>query len=107
MDYVKHRYVYFIDLNDLKKINEKGHTYGDRYIQDVILRLGLSLPPEDILVRYAGDEFILFSDTLDIVETNKIYSVGNCELDLYPIEECINIADGVMMKNKINFKTKR
>jgi len=106
IDSINHKYVYFIDINDLKIQNKKGHTYGDRYLQYIILKLGLNLPEEDILVRYAGDEFILFSNTFNVVQTNKQYSIGYCDLSLHTIEECINIADSTMIKAKEKFKKK-
>lgn len=53
----------FIDLNDFKKINDNlGHNIGDKVLQ--IVAHAFSKIPHTTVIRYAGDEFILFSNTL-------------------------------------------
>lgn len=94
---IHRKYVYFIDLNDLKSINKNGHTCGDNYIKSTID--SISLKKTDILIRYAGDEFILFSNELEVISTNKLYSVGFCEIK-NNILDAINTAD----KNMIYYK---
>lgn len=50
----------FTDLDHLKIINDTvGHTAGDCLIEAVANILRESIYPEDALVRFAGDEFIL------------------------------------------------
>jgi len=51
IDQIKAKYVYFIDINDLHKVNEKGHTFGDEYIKKVIA----TIKHNGTLLRYAGD----------------------------------------------------
>jgi diguanylate cyclase (GGDEF)-like protein len=59
---IDHKYVYFIDINNLKQINLQGHTFGDEHIKKVVRHLQYRMhSTHDILVRYAGDEFILFT----------------------------------------------
>ena len=36
IDQINTKYVYFIDINDLHKVNENGHTFGDEYIKVAI-----------------------------------------------------------------------
>ena len=110
LDSLQYKYVYFIDINDLKKVNTRGHTYGDVHIKEIVNHLKYRMHSrKDVLIRYAGDEFILFTDEnySMSIETCKFYSVGWCDLSLFSIEECINIADGMMMENKKKFKTKK
>jgi GGDEF domain-containing protein len=54
-------HLYFIDLNNLHEINKNGHSSGDIYIVSVVESLKSILLKNAILIRYAGDEFILIS----------------------------------------------
>jgi diguanylate cyclase (GGDEF)-like protein len=48
----------YIDLNDFKKVNDVyGHQVGDRYLQEVTLRMKHQLRSRDMLARLGGDEF--------------------------------------------------
>lgn len=97
------KYVYFIDINDLREINKKGHIFGDNYIKRVVETIKTS--NNDILVRYAGDEFILFSNTKNVIVSNDIISVGVSEvLSIESILETINEADMDMIKSKNEIK---
>lgn len=53
----------FIDLDDLKRINDNfGHSAGDTFILSVSEVILSSIRCSDIAVRYGGDEFIVFLD---------------------------------------------
>ncbi|REJ86063.1 MAG: GGDEF domain-containing protein [Acidobacteria bacterium] len=50
----------FFDLDDFKQINDlQGHQAGDRCLQRFASALEESFRPEDAIVRYAGDEFLV------------------------------------------------
>lgn len=50
--------VVFIDLDDFKKINDfKGHEYGDLLLINIKEKLIRIINKEDMLGRFAGDEF--------------------------------------------------
>lgn len=100
-DNIKHKYVYFIDINNLHHINKHGHIFGDDYIIEMVN--SIKLEQGEILIRYAGDEFILFSNKINRIKTNNIYSVGYCEI-VGSIKSAIYIADKEMLRNKIIFK---
>jgi diguanylate cyclase (GGDEF)-like protein len=54
--------VLFIDLNGFKTINDTyGHEVGDQLMVGVADRLTEAAGPEDVVVRYGGDEFVFFS----------------------------------------------
>ena len=99
IDKIKTKYVYFIDINDLHKVNENGHTLGDEYIKKVIA----TIRHNGTLVRYAGDEFILFSDFENEVETNTYFSVG-CSAVSKSIEDSIKDSDSKMIASKKRYK---
>ena len=48
----------YIDLDEFKQVNDLfGHQVGDRYLQEVALRMKSQLRPHDLLARLGGDEF--------------------------------------------------
>lgn len=97
------KYVYFLDINDLRKINRKGHTFGDEYIKNTIN--SIELKKDEILIRYAGDEFILLSNRLKAIETNEFFAVGFSVMS-YDLTKSINKADYEMIKSKHKLKNK-
>lgn len=61
-----------IDVNDFKGINDTyGHAQGDRVLIGIAQVLKDSFDRKDIIARWGGDEFIIFS-TFD--EENKVLS---------------------------------
>ncbi len=57
-----------MDLDDFKSVNDRyGHNIGDRFLKEVGQILKAQMRESDVLVRYAGDEFIavLPKTTLD------------------------------------------
>jgi diguanylate cyclase (GGDEF)-like protein len=49
-----------IDLDNLKEVNDTyGHLTGDQVLRDLARRLSAQLRGEDLLARYAGDEFVI------------------------------------------------
>ena len=111
IDSIDHTYVFFIDINDLKVVNKKGHTYGDAHIRNVIEEIAYSLEVDDILIRYAGDEFVLFTNQEHPIRTNKLYAVGKCVLNSENLHvdviSGIRIADGNMIESKELYKNKK
>lgn len=54
--------VFFIDLNDLKKVNDSlGHKEGDKLIQQTAQILRENVRMNDIVARLGGDEFVVLS----------------------------------------------
>ena len=56
----------FFDLDGFKAINDRyGHRVGDECLRRFAGALGESFRPEDALLRYAGDEFLVVASGLD------------------------------------------
>ena len=56
--------VFFIDLDDFKKINDTfGHEAGDMVLTSVAERLRQILPSPAVVGRYGGDEFVAIVQT--------------------------------------------
>ncbi|MFA5174763.1 MAG: hypothetical protein WC438_06295, partial [Candidatus Pacearchaeota archaeon] len=53
----------------------------------------------EILIRYAGDEFILLSNRINALKTNKFFSVGMSEIRT-SLFKAILLADRKMLINK-------
>ena len=57
--------IIFIDIDELKKINDtKGHKAGDRAIEQISSLISKSIRERDIAVRYGGDEFVIVVEEL-------------------------------------------
>lgn len=96
---INYKYVYFIDINNLHQINQRGHIVGDNHIKSVIE--SINYDKNNILMRYAGDEFILFSNHNNLISSNILYSVGISE-NKNNIMNAINDADLKMLSVKVN-----
>ncbi len=57
----------FCDIDDFKLVNDSyGHPAGDVCLQRFAAALRTSFRPSDVIVRYAGDEFLVVSKGMDL-----------------------------------------
>jgi diguanylate cyclase (GGDEF)-like protein len=115
----------FIDLDNLKKINDQyGHEEGDRVISQAAKILMASTTKFSV-VRYGGDEFVVMGNIRSEKEVEDYWKRVNKEVENYnasgkckaelsltmgykvfevgpdtSLEECINEADSIMYENK-------
>lgn len=58
-------YFILLDIDNFKSINDKyGHQIGDKVLQLFVDRINAEIRKKDILIRYGGDEFILYLENL-------------------------------------------
>jgi len=58
--------ILFFDLNDFKGINDSyGHQVGDECLRRFARVLQASFRPDDQVIRYAGDEFVVVAQSAD------------------------------------------
>jgi diguanylate cyclase (GGDEF)-like protein/PAS domain S-box-containing protein len=54
--------VLYFDLDFFKSVNDThGHDIGDRCLMEVARRIRHELPPEDMVSRFGGDEFVILT----------------------------------------------
>ena len=62
----------FLDLDGLKKVNDAyGHETGDRMICDMADVLRKTRDKEELLMRYGGDEFVVFGKGLSTTDVEE------------------------------------
>lgn len=64
-----------IDLNKFKDVNDTfGHATGDELLKVIALRLQAVIEDKDLLVRYGGDEFVIWLNLDDRSDVELIVS---------------------------------
>lgn len=122
--------VVMIDMDNMKKINDNfGHLAGNHAICIVANVIKNIMQPEDLVIRYGGDEFQILSYNIDSTYWEKMKQHLNAEIDVhvkqqmlpYPLgvslgyaicneqklsfEECCEMADKAMYEEKKVRKT--
>lgn len=79
-----HFVICFVDVNDLKKINDKfGHNEGDELIICISQILKKSIRESDIVFRLGGDEFIVIFQNTDIKKSELLWNRIQKNIDYY------------------------
>lgn len=61
-----------IDIDDFKPINDKyGHSFGDKLLKQIALRLKKAVRDNDLVARLGGDEFVIIME--DIQGCNLVF----------------------------------
>ena len=65
--------IMFIDINDFKSINDRfGHDIGDKVLMEFAYRLCKYVREDDLVARYAGDEFVVITENINTNEALAI-----------------------------------
>ncbi len=62
-----------VDIDHFKRINDsQGHASGDAVLVDVARRLAAAVRPEDLVVRWGGEEFLVYAPHLAAEATRAL-----------------------------------
>ena len=79
--------VLFVDINNFKTINDEfGHDIGDAVLQELGRRLAAAVRADDLVARFAGDEFLVMLDSVDRREDAERVCANLEELLRRPLE---------------------
>ncbi|EDP60249.1 GGDEF family protein [Vibrio sp. AND4] len=64
--------VLYVDLDKFKRVNDKyGHQVGDDILREFVMVITSAIQPDDRLVRWGGEEFVVFCPNTDIRQATK------------------------------------
>jgi diguanylate cyclase (GGDEF)-like protein len=76
----------FVDIDNFKKVNDAyGHDVGDAVLQELARRLAGAVRANDMVARYAGDEFLVMLDSVDRREDAERVCATLAELMAHPL----------------------
>lgn len=79
--------VAFLDADNLKGINDRyGHEAGDQVIRHISRSLQAWRRPEDVVIRFAGDEFLVFYNGLSLPEASARLERIRMTISEIPVE---------------------
>jgi GGDEF domain-containing protein len=98
--------LYFVDLDDFKKQNDsKGHIYGDQLLCRFAKDLRAGLKAGDLLIRYAGDEFIIVARQELHLCSKMAFSQGSIKIRGLDKRGLLEKADLAMYRHKARRKS--
>lgn len=102
---VKEYTFFYMDLNNLKKINDKfGHNYGDQYLKASAEIMQKCFSNADLISRIGGDEFMVIynrklrRNEMDLIDklSERYQGLNNSETFFYEL----NVACGMVSSTK-------
>lgn len=105
--------VAMIDADHFKTINDHyGHNAGDQAIKAVSKAIQSCIRPDDIFIRYGGDEFVLIFQNIPYdAFTSRLYQIGDCvkqaKVDGYEDLSLSITIGGIYGNSKVNDAIKK
>ncbi len=98
--------IIMVDLNDFKQVNDNlGHAVGDEMLKQTAEVFRYSCREEDIIVRWGGDEFVIFLPQTTEEEVKTICKrIEEKSKETYVQEVPISLALGFAIKSSTNQK---
>ena len=73
--------LFWIDLDRFKEVNDLlGHATGDRLLAEIATRLREASPPDAVIARFGGDEFVVFCEVGTRQDAERIASEVHAEI---------------------------
>lgn len=86
-----------IDIDHFKEVNDThGHDIGDDIIREFANRISHNMRPSDMVVRYGGEEFIIFLPGTNLENGSMVAERIRQRIANLPFQ--VNIADGELVK---------
>ncbi len=106
-----------IDMDDFKKINDSfGHLEGDHILKRFANLLKTCIRANDLIVRYGGDEFILFLSMATLRQAKEVVERSlnlakkngmNFSAGVVKISAKRSLDDSIKLADKLLYKAKR
>ncbi len=102
----------FLDLNNLKEVNDNlGHEMGDILISDFAKVVKSEISEREKVVRWGGDEFIIFSFDSSVAKlenmlckvTEQLEKLNNSNKYMFNISVSYGIADSSSLKSDYSY----
>ena len=73
--------LFWIDLDRFKEVNDLlGHATGDRLLAEIATRLREACPPDTVIARFGGDEFVVYCEVNTRQDAERIASEVHAEI---------------------------
>ena len=92
----KKLYAMFLDVDHFKKLNDNyGHKFGDEVLHAIGKTLLEHTRPQDLCVRYGGEEFVILTFSRDLEPVKYLAERLRSEINRLPFVHDINLTTSV------------